>query len=133
MKPDFPIIKKSVQKKNNIKCTLKSLRMYLKVTQNKLNILYTMNLNKSTNNKRKLDNEEFSWSDDEIQLLLEVTLYYESTCELGGISWESKRRKYENICEQQVECFPPREDLYQNRDKLNKDRAGAKVKSIRAN
>ena len=108
--------------------------MYLKVTQNKWNISYTTNLNKSTNNnKRKLDNEEFSWSDDKIQLLLEVTYDYKSTCEFGGTSWESKRRKYENICEQQVECCPPREDLYQNRDELNKDRAGAKLKSIRAN
>ena len=47
-----------------------------------------MNVNKSTNNnKRKLDNEEFSWSDDEIQLLLKVTLGYKFTCQFASSWW----------------------------------------------
>ena len=50
--------------------------------------------NKSTNNnKRKFDSDEFSRSDDEIQLPLDVTLDYKSTCEFESISWESKRIK----------------------------------------
>ena len=93
-----------------------------------------MNVNKSTNNnKRKLDNEEFSWSHDKIQLLLKVTLGYKFTCEFGGTSWDSKRRMYKNISEQLVEFYPHGEDSYQNRSKLNKNLVGAKLKAIGAN
>ena len=71
--------------------SIKSLR--IKINPNCQN---TMNVNKSANNnKRKCDNEQFSCSDDEIQLLLEVTFDYKSTCEFKGTSWESKRRNYE--------------------------------------
>ena len=40
--------------------------------KNKFQLSDTMNVNKSMNiNKRKLDNEKFSWSDNEIQLLVD--------------------------------------------------------------
>ena len=40
---------------------------------------------------------EFSWSDDEVQLLLESAKSFKSQCEYEGTDWESKRAKYENI------------------------------------
>ena len=47
-----------------------------------------MNVNKSTSkNKRKIDNEEFLWSDDRILLLLEVTLGYKSRWEFRDTSF----------------------------------------------
>ena len=62
---------------------------------------------------------DFNWTDDEIQLLLEVESDYE------GVNWESKRTKYEQIkskfCEQYPEVedekFPRSKDL----DSITKD------------
>ena len=46
--------------------------------------------------KRKAE-VDFSWTDDELQLLLKASLGFKSKCEFQGESWESKRSKYENI------------------------------------
>ena len=35
----------------------------------------------------------FSWSDDEIQLLLIITLDFKSQCGFNGMNWESKISK----------------------------------------
>ena len=51
-------------------------------------------------------------------------------CNFEDTSWKSKRKKY--ICEYLWAAYPHVEDSYQNRDKLNKDSAGAKLKSTRA-
>ena len=45
--------------------------------------------------KQAADNKEankdiFSWSDDEIQLLLIAAIYFKSQCEFEGMDWESK-------------------------------------------
>ena len=39
----------------------------------------------------------FSWTDDELQLLLEASLDFKDKCKFQRESWESKRTKYENI------------------------------------
>ena len=45
--------------------------------------------------KQKQEKEsEFSWSDDELQLLLEAALDCKAKCEFEGIRWESKLSKY---------------------------------------
>ena len=41
---------------------------------------------------------EFSWSDDELQLLLEASLEFKAQSDSEGVSWEWKRRSnYEKI------------------------------------
>ena len=52
--------------------------------------------------KQAADNKEankgiFSWSDDEIQLLLMAALDFKSQSKFEGMDWESKRSKYEQI------------------------------------
>ena len=39
----------------------------------------------------------FQWSDDEVRLLLEVTLDYKTTKAAESVDWESVRSKYEDI------------------------------------
>ena len=41
----------------------------------------------------------FSWTDDEAELLLNITLEYKTKKSLDNIDWESIRNKYSNIHE----------------------------------
>lgn len=83
--------------------------------------------------EEKKNKEEFSWSDDEIQLLLTSALDFKAQCEFEGISWESKRSKYEQIFDILMKQYPTIEDIinYPNKQALTKDRITAKLKSIR--
>ena len=54
----------------------------------------------------KKTNNDFRWTDDEIQWLLETGLEYRTIEECKGFSWESIRNKYENIREILVENYP---------------------------
>ena len=87
----------------------------------------------------KKTNNDFRWTDDEIQLLLQTCLEYKTKEEYKGFSWESIRNKYENIREILVENYPRDEvdkEKYPNAEKigevLTKDRISAKLKIIRA-
>ena len=80
--------------------------------------------------KRKAETE-FSWSDDELQLLLESSLTFKSKCEFEGESWESKRSKYESILDIMMRQYPEDQEKYPNKEKLTKDRVSAKLKTIR--
>ena len=57
------------------------------------------------NRKSEVD---FSWTDDELQLLLEVLLEFKSKCEFQGEIWESKISKYENILDITLKQYPRR-------------------------
>ena len=46
---------------------------------------------------KEANNDIFSWSRDEIQLLLMAALDFKSQCEFEWMDWESKRSKYEQI------------------------------------
>ena len=50
---------------------------------------------------------DFNWTDDEIQLLLEVCFDFKAERGYEGVNWESKRTMYEQIkskfCEQHRE------------------------------
>ena len=80
---------------------------------------------------------DFNWTDDEIQLLLEVCVDFKAESDYEGVNWESKRTKNEQIkskfCEQYPEVedekFPRCKDL----DSITKERVSAKLKSIRTN
>jgi len=111
------------------------------INENKQSKEYEQN-NENKQNKKagnKTDDKEankkedtFSWSDDEIQLLLMTALDFKSQCEFEGTNWESKRSKYEQIFELMMKDYPSADsENYQNRDSLNKDRITAKLKSIR--
>ena len=77
---------------------------------------------------------DFNWTDDEIQLLLEVCFDFKAESDYEGVNWESKRMKYEQIkskfCEQYPEVedekFPRCKDL----DSITKERVSAKLKSL---
>ena len=87
---------------------------------------------KKNNVEGKKDGESFSWTDDEIQLLLMTALDYKSQCEFEGINWESKRSKYEQIFELMMKQYPSGDnDNYPNKNSLNKDRITAKLKGVR--
>ena len=49
----------------------------------------------STKEKSKLD--YFSWSDDEVELLLNVALDYKASKAMENIDWESCQNKYQDI------------------------------------
>ena len=55
--------------------------------------------------KRKIE-VDFSWTDDELQLLLEASLDFKDKCEFQKESWESKRTKYENILDIMLKQYP---------------------------
>ena len=74
---------------------------------------------------------DFSWTDDELQLLLEASLDFRSKCKFQGESWESKRSKYENILDIMFKQYPKDQEKYPNKEKLNKDRVAAELKNIR--
>ena len=74
----------------------------------------------SDTNNRQRHEAEFSWSDDEIQLLLESALEIKSKFEFEGINWESK--KYENICEIFFDRYPSTDNDTDYCNWKNKDR-----------
>ena len=86
------------------------------------------------NNRKASD---FNWTDDEIQLLLEVGFDFKAENDYDWVNWESKLTKYEQIkskfCEQypevEDEIFPRSNDL----DSITKERVPAKLNSIRTN
>ena len=55
--------------------------------------------------------ESFSFTDDEIQLLLEVCIEYKAQREYCGVDWESVRNKYEQIQEKLIQQYVV-EELY---------------------
>ena len=79
--------------------------------------------------QEKAEKVKFSWSDDEIQLLLMSALDFKAQCEFEGVDWESKRSKYEQIFEIVTKEYPDGEH-YQNKKSMTKDRVTAKLKSI---
>ena len=52
-------------------------------------------MSKSKQNLKKSDS--FSWSDDEVELLLKVTLEYKTSRALENVDWESCQQKYGDI------------------------------------
>ena len=80
---------------------------------------------KKTAKKRKLkgnedENIEFSWTDDDIQLLLNSALSLKSDSEYEGLSWESKRAKYDIIFEKMLQKEYPERSLELLRTSLTK-------------
>ena len=59
----------------------------------------------------KKQNDYFSWSDDEVELLLNVAIDYKVSKSMENIDWESCHNKYQEILEKYKE-----EELHDYRD-----------------
>ena len=79
----------------------------------------------------------FNWTDDEIQLLLEVSFDFKTESDYKGVYCELKCTKYEQIKSKFCEQYPEAEDGKFPRgndfDSITKERVSAKLKSIRTN
>ena len=64
---------------------------------------------KQTSNARD-KTEYFSWSDDEVELLLSSTMEYKTSKEMENIDWESCQSKYQDIHDKFVEHYPTPEE-----------------------
>ena len=85
--------------------------------------------------KKNGKGSDFNWTDDEIQLLLEVCFDFKAESDYEGVNWESKRTKYEQIKSKFWEQYPEVEDekfpRCKDLDSIMKERVSAKLKSIR--
>lgn len=83
--------------------------------------------------------KDFSWTDDELDLLLKCALVYKSKCEYEGLSWEGPRTKYEKIKELILERYPDKPSDNPNEqfprtgktEFITKERVSAKLKKMR--
>ena len=80
---------------------------------------------------------DFNWTDDKIQLLLEVCSDFKVESDYEGVNWESKRTNYEQkkskFCEQYPEVEDEKFSSNSDLDSITKERVSAKLKSIRTN
>ena len=60
---------------------------------------------------------EFSWTNGELQLLLEAALDYKAICEFNAENWEKKRQSYEDIFDILVKEYPDKKGKYLNKEK----------------
>ena len=78
------------------------------------------------------DEQQFKWTDDEIQLLLEVVRNYKAIQTQQKLDWVKIRSRYEQIAAQFKEEYPEQpSDLYPHkREEITRDRVTAKLKKI---
>ena len=78
------------------------------------------------------DEQQFKWTDDEIQLLLEVVKNYKATQTQQKLNWVKIQRRYEQIAAQFNEEYPEQpSDLYPHkREEITTDRVTAKLKKL---
>ena len=84
--------------------------------------------------------DSFSWTDAEIELLLDVIKRFQSEQQFEGVDRESVKSKYDKIKDMLIERYPTSgkpEDFPKKKSCLHelitKDRIAAKVKTIRKN
>lgn len=90
----------------------------------------------TTNARDKTD--YFSWSDDEVELLLSSTMEYKTSKEMENIDWESCQSKYQDIHDKFVEHYPTPEEAKalgkeypHSRTQMTKAILTSKLKTIR--
>lgn len=78
--------------------------------------------------------ESFVWTDDEVELLLRVTLDYKSTKLKDNVDWESCHSKYSDIMDAFQAQYPresTEKDFPHGANMLSKAQVTTKLKSIR--
>ena len=70
---------------------------------------------KASEENPKKTNTEFLWTDDEIQLLVQISFNFKSKCEFEGLRWESRRSKYEQIFESVSKEYPEDPEKFPNK------------------
>ena len=86
----------------------------------------------------KAKTDYFSWSDDEVELLLSTTIDYKTSKEIENIDWESCQSKYHDIHERFIELYPTPEEAKalgkeypHSKTQMTKVILTSKLKSIR--
>ena len=69
-----------------------------------------MSRRKKQTSDAKDKTDYFSWSDDEVELLLSSTMDYKTSKEMENIDWESCQSKYQDIHDKFVEHYPAPEE-----------------------
>ena len=93
--------------------------------------------NKKTLPKKKMDStKEFVWSDDEAELLLNVTNEYKVAKAAESVDWESVKSKYKDIFDCFVAALPKENtDICSNfphkKEEIKLQNVTAKLKAIR--
>jgi len=82
--------------------------------------------------------KNFTWSDEEINLLLHVVIDYKAGKAGEGVDWETVRSKYEDVTKMFLEKYPDKDkDKIPRRieasGSFNKDRIQNKLKRIKLN
>ena len=85
--------------------------------------------------ERETTEDIFTWTDQEIELLLETVKAYSSQCSYEGKDWESIKSKYDKINEFFIERYPKESEEEFSKlsvlDRITKERVAAKVKQLR--
>ena len=58
----------------------------------------------------RMPSNEFTWTDEETELLLAVAPEYETNKAASGVDWESVRTKHEDIFSKFLEAYPSQKD-----------------------
>ena len=85
----------------------------------------------------KKDDPTFSWTDKEVELLLESVKIFKGNMEAAGVDWEGLRTKYDKTMEIVHENYPKTGDIEQFphgecMQELHKARITNKIKKIRS-
>ena len=83
--------------------------------------------------------KDFQWSDDEVELLLNVTYEYKTARAAECTDWESVKSKYADIFDLFKECLPGSEDeriglekdFPHTKEEITKQILSCKLKAIR--
>ena len=89
-------------------CCLRGFRRVPFASLNFFKLKMSRRKKQTTNAKDKTD--YFSWSDDEVELLLSSTMDYKTSKEMENIDWESCQSKYQDIHDKFVEHYPTPEE-----------------------
>ena len=67
--------------------------------------------------KKQKKEVEFTWTVDELQLLLQAALDYKAKSEFNAENWEAERQKYKDIFDILMKEYPEEKEDYPNNKK----------------
>ena len=75
--------------------------------------------------------ENLTWTDDEVELLLAFVRAYSSQKDYEGLEWESVKSKYEDIRKDFVTLYEQRDGLLHNLSLFTRERIASKTKDTK--